>query len=68
MKERRRDRVRAKYSDALVLTEGRQRRHDLEILAEPVYHSKLKRVSDVVVRRISVPVLVVPAEIFMVRV
>jgi hypothetical protein len=68
MKERRRDRVRAKYSDALVLTEGRQRKHELEILAEPVFHSSLKRVSDTVVKRLSVPMLVVPAELFMARV
>ena len=61
-----RDNIKKKYSDALVLTEGRKK--TIEIKTEPIFKSIIKRISDTVVKRISEPVLMVPGAEFLVRV
>jgi hypothetical protein len=63
-----RDNIKNKYSDALVLTEGRTRKHVIEIKTEPVFHSMFKRISDSVVKRISDPILIIAGDSFKVKV
>lgn len=63
-----RDNVKKRYSDALVLTEGRTRKHEIEIITEPVIKSEFKRISNNVVKRISEPMLVTAGNSFTVKV